>query len=49
MKDYISNFEALGIGLFVHFGLYSILGEGEWALKLGGIKPERYEALKKQL
>lgn len=34
MKDfaYIERFGRLGFGLFVHFGLYSILGEGEWYL-----------------
>ena len=28
--DYIKRFERLGIGMFVHFGLYSVLGKGEW-------------------
>lgn len=28
--DYIQNFEKLGLGMFVHFGLYSIIGKGEW-------------------
>ena len=28
--QYIENFEKLGFGLFVHFGLYSIIGKGEW-------------------
>lgn len=27
----IERFERLGYGLFVHWGLYSILGKGEWA------------------
>lgn len=31
---YIENFEKLGFGLFVHFGLYSIVGKGEWYLHL---------------
>ena len=31
--QYIENFEKLGFGLFVHFGLYSVLGKGEWYLK----------------
>lgn len=31
---YIKNFEKLGFGLFVHFGLYSIVGKGEWYLHL---------------
>ena len=28
----ITDFEKLGFGMFVHFGLYSVLGKGEWAL-----------------
>ena len=28
--DYITNFEKLGFGMFVHFGLYSTDGLGEW-------------------
>ncbi len=31
---YIKNFEHLGFGLFVHFGLYSCQGQGEWYLHL---------------
>ena len=26
----ISKFEKLGYGLFIHWGLYSQLGQGEW-------------------
>ena len=26
----IADFEKLGFGMFVHWGLYSQLGEGEW-------------------
>ena len=29
---YIANFEKLGFGLFVHFGLYSMMEQGEWYL-----------------
>lgn len=29
-KKYISDFEQLGFGMFVHWGLYSQLGRGEW-------------------
>ena len=32
--QYIENFEKLGFGLFVHFGLYSVVGKGEWYLFL---------------
>ena len=28
--EYIKRFEKLGYGMFVHFGLYSMLKEGEW-------------------
>lgn len=28
--EYIKRFEKLGFGMFVHFGLYSVLGKGEW-------------------
>lgn len=31
---YIAEFEKLGFGLFVHFGLYSMVGKGEWYLHL---------------
>lgn len=27
---YIADFENLGLGLFIHFGLYSVEGKGEW-------------------
>ena len=44
--DYIKNFEKLGFGLFVHFGLYSLLGAGEWCLDLNPeVTPESYEKL----
>lgn len=25
---YIKDFESMGLGMFVHFGAYSVLGEG---------------------
>lgn len=28
--QYIKDFEDLGFGMFVHFGLYSMVGKGEW-------------------
>ena len=31
---YIERFKKLGFGIFVHFGLYSVLGKGEWVLAL---------------
>ena len=30
--NYVERFEKLGFGMFVHFGLYSIVGKGEWYL-----------------
>ena len=29
-KQYIKDFEQMGFGMFVHWGLYSQLGMGEW-------------------
>lgn len=31
--QYIKDFEQLGFGMFVHYGLYSQLGHGEWVFK----------------
>ena len=28
----ISDFESLGFGMFIHFGLYSLIGKGEWVM-----------------
>ncbi len=46
--DYVRNFEKLGFGLFVHFGLYSIIGKGEWAKHTLQIPDEKYENLTKK-
>lgn len=32
---YIADFEQLGFGMFIHWGLYSQLGKGEWYFTLG--------------
>lgn len=40
--QYIENFEKLGMGLFVHFGLYSIVGKGEWYKSAHGIDMKEY-------
>ena len=37
------------IGLFVHWGLYSVLGQGEWAKFNEQIPDEEYEALADEL
>ena len=44
--EYIHRFRKLGLGLFVHFGLYSIPGKGEWYLRLSPEADEKkYRAL----
>lgn len=42
---YIADFEKLGLGMFVHWGLYSQLGAGEWTYKLHGRSMEEYKHL----
>lgn len=45
VKQYVKRFESLGFGMFVHFGLYSLLGTGEWAKYMLKISDEEYYAL----
>lgn len=45
IKPYIQNFEEMGFGMFVHFGIYSVLGKGEWAKSCLKIPHKSYEAL----
>ena len=47
IEQRILDFEKLGLGMFVHFGLYSKLGKGEWSLKSLGLDPAEYEPLAK--
>lgn len=42
--DYIRNFKKLGFGMFVHFGLYSVIGKGEWYRFVGNMSAEEYDA-----
>ena len=35
MYDYVERFKKLGFGMFVHFGLYSVEGCGEWGYRWG--------------
>jgi alpha-L-fucosidase len=39
----INNFKSLGLGLFVHYGHYSIIKRGEWSLDLCKLDPIKYE------
>ena len=41
----IYNFERYGMGLFVHYGLFSLMGEGEWVQNAKNIDVAEYEKL----
>ena len=41
----IENFKNLKLGMFVHFGLYSIVGKGEWYMHNENVDPREYEKL----
>ena len=43
---YIRNYEQLGLGLFVHWGLYSQLGRGEWVYDMEKMNMQEYQKLK---
>lgn len=50
MYEYIEKFKKLGFGLFVHFGLYSVVGKGEWYLHLNPeANEEKYNNLVNRL
>lgn len=42
----IARFESLAFGMFIHWGLYSQLGQGEWIQHIGKIPMPEYEKLK---
>ncbi|MBR5527489.1 MAG: alpha-L-fucosidase [Clostridia bacterium] len=44
-KQYILDFEQMGFGMFIHWGLYSQLGRGEWILNVGKLDKTEYEKL----
>lgn len=47
--SYIRDFQKLGLGLFVHFGLYSAIGKGEWhRYNLKGEAAAQYEGTARQ-
>ena len=41
----IAEFEEFGFGMFIHWGLYSQLGRGEWVQHIEGIPGEEYQKL----
>lgn len=45
VKQYVKDFENLGFGMFVHYGLYSILESGEWTKHNNQVPDEKYDAL----
>ena len=47
MANYIENFKKLGFGIFVHFGLYSQIGMGEWYQYAYQKDEEEYKKLTK--
>jgi alpha-L-fucosidase len=42
----VERFEKLAYGMFVHWGLYSLLGRGEWLQNVRDIPKQEYEKLK---
>ncbi|MDY2879960.1 MAG: alpha-L-fucosidase [Candidatus Borkfalkiaceae bacterium] len=42
---YVARFEKFGFGMFVHFGLYSLLAKGEWTYRFDNVPEKEYEAL----
>ena len=43
----VAAFERMGFGMFVHWGLYSQLGQGEWTMTMHGIGKDEYAGLMK--
>ena len=44
VKQYIKDFENYGLGLFVHFGIYSVIERGEWVKMADEMSDEEYYA-----
>lgn len=42
----VSRFEVMAFGMFIHWGLYSQLGQGEWAQHIQNIPMDEYAKLK---
>ena len=43
----ITWFQGARFGLFIHYGLYSLLGRGEWVMNREGFSPQEYARLAK--
>ena len=48
VRQYIKDFENLGLGMFVHFGLFSVIGGGEWVKYARHLADEDYYSYCKQ-
>lgn len=48
MNDRSIRFSKLGLGLFVHYGIYSTLGEGEWVKLAKDYSDSEYDSLVKK-
>lgn len=44
-KQYILDFEQMGLGMFIHWGLYSQLGRGEWVFYTEKMDMDEYKKL----
>ena len=41
----VAEFENFGLGMFVHWGIYSQLGQGEWIMNIAKIPKAEYVKL----
>jgi len=48
VREYIKEFEKLGFGMFVHFGVYSMFENGEWVKDIHQIPDDTYAAMAKK-
>nr|MBQ4319444.1 alpha-L-fucosidase [Clostridia bacterium] len=44
-SKHVAEFEKMGFGMFIHWGLYSQLGRGEWVMSTEQIPKEEYSKL----
>ena len=44
-EERIAQFESLGFGMFIHYGLYSLMGKGEWIQYFEKIPRDKYAQL----
>ena len=44
----VARFERLGYGMFIHWGLYALMGQGEWVQHLRKVPMDEYARLKER-